>query len=164
MLYPVPPKQKLDKLLHAPEGQILADAFKTGAILLSWEESIPEQLMVCMADRGSIVCFQMDSLRSIRAAGRKVVKLDSEHETIASACICGKGEGVLLVSAKGKGLRLTPEDLPIRKTLDSAPVAGIKLAEDDKAVSCVPFGDGDLLFAKADGMIAAVKANLIPHG
>ena len=164
MLYPVPSKQELDKLLHAPEGQILADAFKTGVILLSWEESIPEQLMVCLTDRGNIVCFQMDSFRSIRAAGRKTVKLDSNQETIVSACICGKSEGVLLVSAKGKGLRLTPEDLPIRKTLDSAPVAGIKLAEDDRAVSCVPFGDGDLLFAKADGMIAAVKTNLMPHG
>ena len=164
MFYPVPPKQELDKLLCGPEGIYLAEAFQNRAMLLSWLDESAEQLLVCVTERGNILCYQMDLFESIRAAGRKIVKLDEASGNISCACICGRKEDVLLVSAKGKGLRLASKDLPIRKTLDSSTVAGIKIDTGDKAVACVPYGSGDFIFAKIDGMIAAVKTDLMPHG
>lgn len=164
MFYPVPPRQELDKLLREPEGIHLATAFQNSAMLLSWREENTEQFLVCVTECGEILCYQTDLFKSIRPAGRRIIKLDEASGKLSCACICDKGEDVLLVSASGKALRLASKDLPIRKTIDSSPVAGIKIDTGDKAVACVPYGSGDFLFTKIDGMIAAVKTELLPHG
>ena len=164
MFYPVRSEERLDKLLYEPEGIYLAEAFQKHAMLVSWLDEGSEQVLVCVTERGNIVCYQTDMLESIRAAGRKIVKLDGASDNISCACVCGREEDVLLVSAKGKGLRLASKDLPIRKTLESSTIAGIKIDAGDKAVACIPYGSGDFIFAKSDGMIAAVKTELLPHG
>lgn len=162
LLCPMPPKQRLDELLKTEEGKHLATHLRNGAVLISFQDESPDQCLVCMTDNGYIVAYPADRLNRLRPAGRVIVKLEDDQR-LASACFCKKEEGILLVAGSGKVLHLAREDLPVRKNLGASTITGIRIPDGDRAVSCLPYRDGDFFFAKADGMIAAVKDAIMPH-
>ena len=162
-IYPIPPQPRLDSILLRKENAKLADAFHSNAMLVALNGQAETQRLICVTNTGAVVSFEAEALRKIRSGGRKIVTIDQADEQIVSACFCQDKEDILIVSAKGQALRLAASNLATRKTLGTSPIVGLKLSDGDRAVCCLPYGKGDFLFAKEDGMIAAIHVDMMPH-
>ena len=89
------------------------------------------------------------------------------NERIVSACLCGENCEVLLVSEKGKALRLSATEFRAVTTLGTSLYAGIALKNGDKAVACMPYQEGkEYILIKRSGMALRTDRDfrIMPHG
>ena len=84
-----------------------------------------------------------------------------------SACLCSAHADLLIVSARGKALRLAAKDLYVVISPGADLCAGMTLGDEDHAVLCRPYKtDTEYLFVTSSGRAVrlAASAELMPHG
>ena len=139
MLYRLAPDQRLDNSDFCRPDNPAYQALHSGGILLQGAEL--DQLdgtITCLSDRGSIRRMSLERFRRIPPEGRRLVAVP-EGERLVSACVASNGSDILLVSARGKVLRLAAEDLRAVTSPGSTLYTGIALEDEDHAVLCCPY-------------------------
>lgn len=139
MLYRLAPDQRLDSSDFCRPDNPAYQALHSGGILLQGAEL--DQLdgtITCLSDRGSIRRVSLERFRRIPPEGRRLVAVP-EGERLVSACVASNGSDILLVSARGKVLRLAAEDLRAVTSPGSTLYTGIALEDEDHAVLCCPY-------------------------
>lgn len=167
MLYRLAPGQRLDSPDFCRPDNPAYQALRSGGILLQGPElGQSDGTITCLSDRGSIRRVSLERLRRISPEGRQLVAVP-EEDKLVSACLCSAHADLLIVSARGKVLRLATEDLRVVTSPGSALYAGMTLADEDHAVLCRPYKtDTEYLFVTGSGRAVrlAASAELMPHG
>ncbi len=167
MLYRLAPGQRMDSPDFCRPDNPAYQALRSGGILLQGAEL--DQLdgtITCLSDRGSVRRVSLERFRRIPPEGRRLVAVP-EGEQLVSACLGSGGNDILLVSARGKVLRLAAEVLRPVTSPGSALYTGMALADEDRAVSCRPYKTNtEYLFVTGSGQAVRLAASveLMPHG
>lgn len=129
-------------------------------------ESVDELSLVCLSRHGGAVRLGPEVLRRITETGVQLVTLDV-GDNIVSACLCTSGDDLLLVSARGRALRLTGTNLEARKSMGCQLIRGLGLQDGDWAVHCTPYEQSETYLVGVDaGKVAHIDAgdDLMAHG
>lgn len=167
MLYRLAPGQRLDSPDFCRPDNPAYQALRCGGILLQGPElGQSDGTITCLSDRGSIRRVSLERLRRIPSEGRQLVTVP-EGDKLVSACLCSAHADLLIVSARGKVLRLAAKDLYVVISPGADLCAGMTLADEDHAVLCRPYKtDTEYLFVTGSGRAVrlAASAELMPHG
>lgn len=167
MLYRLAPGQRLDSPDFCRPDNPAYQALRCGGILLQGPElGQSDGTITCLSDRGSIRRVSLERLRRILPEGRQLVTVP-EGDKLVSACLCSAHADLLIVSARGKVLRLAAKDLYVVISPGADLCAGMTLADEDHAVLCRPYKtDTEYLFVTGSGRAVrlAASAELMPHG
>ena len=167
MLYRLAPGQRLDSPDFCRPDNPAYQALRCGGILLQGPElGQSDGTITCLSDRGSIRRVSLERLRRISPEGRQLVTVP-EGDKLVSACLCSAHEDLLIVSARGKVLRLAAKDLYVVISPGADICVGMTLADEDHAVLCRPYKtDTEYLFVTGSGQAVrlAASAELMPHG
>lgn len=167
MLYRLAPGQRLDSPDFCRLDNPAYQALRCGGILLQGPElGQSDGTITCLSDRGSIRRASLERLRRILPEGRQLVTVP-EGDKLVSACLCSAHADLLIVSARGKVLRLAAKDLYVVISPGADLCAGMTLADEDHAVLCRPYKtDTEYLFVTGSGQAVrlAASAELMPHG
>lgn len=167
MLYRLAPGQRLDSPDFCRPDNPAYQALRSGGILLQGPElGQSDGTITCLSDRGSIRRVSLERLRRILPEGRQLVTVP-EGDKLVSACLCSAHADLLIVSARGKVLRLAAKDLYVVISPGADLCAGMTLADEDHAVLCRPYKtDTEYLFVTGSGQAVrlAASAELMPHG
>lgn len=167
MLYRLAPGQRLDSPDFCRPDNPSYQALRSGGILLQGPElGQSDGTITCLSDRGSIRRVSLERLRRISPEGRQLVTVP-EGDKLVSACLCSAHEDLLIVSARGKVLRLAAKDLYVVISPGADLCVGMTLADEDHAVLCRPYKtDTEYLFVTGSGQAVrlAASAELMPHG
>lgn len=139
MIYRITPGQPLDDPEFCQTDQPAYQALRSGGILLQGPElDQPDGTITCMSCRGSIRRVSLERFQRIRPEGRQLVSVpDGDH--LVSACLSSGRADLLMISAQGKALRVSSDDLLPVTTPGSSLYAGMVLAKADRAVLCRPY-------------------------
>ena len=162
MLYRIQAGMCLDML---NEGSPIRKALAGGGTLLQ-DTRLFEKNIVCLADTGRVRRVSLQKLRRIPQAGKQLVRLNQD-EYIVSACLCSRDQDVLLLTRKGKALRLTGKKLRSVVNPGAELVNGISLNPEDRAAVCIPYAAGaEYLIIKRCGKAVRLDGafQIPPHG
>lgn len=167
VLYRLAPGQRLDSPDFCRKDNPAYQALRSGGILLQGPElGQSDGTITCLSDRGSIRRVSWERLRRISPEGRQLVTVP-EGDKLLSACMCSAHADLLIVSARGKVLRLATEDLRVVTSPGSALYAGMTLADEDHAVLCCPYeANTECLIITRSGRAVrrAGSAEITPRG
>lgn len=167
MLYRLAPDQRLDSPDFCQPDNAAYQALRSGGVLLQGPElGQSEGTITCLSDRGSIRRVSLERFRRIPPEGRQLVAVP-EGDKLVSACLGTSCNDMLLVSARGKVLRLAAEDLRVVTSPGSALYAGMALADEDHAVLCRPYeANTEYLIITRSGRAVrrAGSAEITSHG
>ena len=162
MLYRIQAGMCLDML---NEDSPIRKALAGGGTLLQ-DTRLFEKNIVCLADTGRVRRVSLQKLRRIPPAGKQLVRLNQD-EYIVSACLCSRDQDVLLLTRKGKALRLTGKKLRSVVNPGAELVNGISLNPEDRAAVCIPYAAGaEYLIIKRCGKAVRLDGafQIPPHG
>lgn len=167
MLYRLAPGQRLDSPDFCRPDNPAYQALRSGGILLQGPElGQSDGTITCLSDRGSIRRVSLERLRRISPEGRQLVTVP-EGDKLVSACLCSAHADLLIVSARGKVLRLAAKDLYVVISPGADLCAGMTLADEDHAVLCCPYeANTEYLIITRSGRAVrrAGSAEITPHG
>lgn len=167
MMYKIEAGQRLDSPDFCRPDNPAYEALRCGGILLQGPElGQSDGTITCLSDRGSIRRVAFERFRRIPSEGRQLVAV-LEGDKLVSACMCSAHADLLIVSARGKVLRLATEDLRVVTSPGSALYAGMTLADEDHAVLCCPYeANTEYLIITRSGRAVrrAGSAEITPHG
>lgn len=167
MIYKIEADQRLDSPDFCQPDNAAYQALRSGGVLLQGPElGQSEGTITCLSDRGSIRRVSLERFRRIPPEGRQLVAVP-EGERLVSACLGTSCNDMLLVSARGKVLRLAAEDLRAVTSPGSALYAGMALADEDHAVLCRPYeANTEYLIITRSGRAVrrAGSAEITSHG
>lgn len=167
MMYKIEAGQRLDSPDFCRPDNPAYEALRCGGILLQGPElGQSDGTITCLSDRGSIRRVAFERFRRIPSEGRQLVAV-LEGDKLVSACMCSAHADLLIVSARGKVLRLAAKDLYVVISPGADLCAGMTLADEDHAVLCRPYKtDTEYLFVTGSGRAVrlAASAELMPHG
>lgn len=164
MAYSVPGIERLDAVLADSKYENLLQALELGAILLPCpnnRDAYSHGKLVLLTNLGNMICMSDEWLHKIRKNGIPFAKDLSEKEVIVSACLLDTDQDLLILTRNGKALRLYADSIHMVKAKGTKPRKGIRLSEDDSAVTCLPYTE-DLIIAKENGQIAAINRPITP--
>lgn len=167
VLYRLAPGQRLDSPDFCRPDNPAYQALRCGGILLQGPElGQSDGTITCLSDRGSIRRVSLERLRRILPEGRQLVTVP-EGDKLVSACLCSAHADLLIVSARGKVLRLAAKDLYVVISPGADLCAGMTLADEDHAVLCCPYeANTEYLIITRSGRAVrrAGSAEITPHG
>lgn len=167
MLYRLAPGQRLDSPDFCRPDNLAYQALRCGGILLQGPElGQSDGTITCLSDRGSIRRVSLERLRRISPEGRQLVAVP-EGDKLVSACLCSAHADLLIVSARGKVLRLAAKDLYVVISPGADLCAGMTLADEDHAVLCCPYeANTEYLIITRSGRAVrrAGSAEITSHG
>lgn len=167
MLYRLAPGQRLDSPDFCRPDNPAYQALRSGGILLQGPElGQSDGTITCLSDRGSIRRVSLERLRRISPEGRQLVAVP-EGDKLVSACLCSAHADLLIVSARGKVLRLAAKDLYVVISPGADLCAGMTLADEDHAVLCCPYeANTEYLIITRSGRAVrrAGSAEITSHG
>ena len=167
MMYKIEAGQRLDSPDFCQTDNAAYQALRCGGILLQGPElGQSDGTITCLSDRGSIRRVAFERFRRIPSEGRQLVAV-LEGDKLVSACMCSAHADLLIVSARGKVLRLATEDLRVVTSPGSALYAGMTLADEDHAVLCCPYeANTECLIITRSGRAVrrAGSAEITPRG
>lgn len=167
MLYRLAPGQRLDSPDFCRPDNPAYQALRCGGILLQGPElGQSDGTITCLSDRGSIRRVSLERLRRILPEGRQLVTVP-EGDKLVSACLCSAHADLLIVSARGKVLRLAAKDLYVVISPGADLCAGMTLADEDHAVLCCPYeANTEYLIITRSGRAVrrAGSAEITSHG
>ena len=167
VLYRLAPGQRLDSPDFCRPDNPAYQAPRCGGILLQGPElGQSDGTITCLSDRGSIRRVSLERLRRISPEGRQLVAVP-EGDKLVSACLCSAHADLLIVSARGKVLRLAAKDLYVVISPGADLCAGMTLADEDHAVLCCPYeANTEYLIITRSGRAVrrAGSAEITSHG
>lgn len=167
VLYRLAPGQRLDSPDFCRPDNPAYQALRCGGILLQGPElGQSDGTITCLSRQGSIRRVSLERLRRISPEGRQLVAVP-EGDKLVSACLCSAHADLLIVSARGKVLRLAAKDLYVVISPGADLCAGMTLADEDHAVLCCPYeANTEYLIITRSGRAVrrAGSAEITPHG
>ena len=167
MLYRLAPGHRLDSPDFCRADNPAYEALRSGGILLQGPElGQADGTITCLSRQGSIRRVSLERLRRISPEGRQLVTVP-EGDKLVSACLCSAHADLLIVSARGKALRLAAKDLYVVISPGADLCAGMTLADEDHAVLCCPYeANTEYLIITRSGRAVrrAGSAEITSHG
>lgn len=167
VLYRLAPGQRLDSPDFCRPDNPAYQALRCGGILLQGPElGQSDGTITCLSRQGSIRRVSLERLRRISPEGRQLVAVP-EGDKLVSACLCSAHADLLIVSARGKVLRLAAKDLYVVISPGADLCAGMTLADEDHAVLCCPYeANTEYLIITRSGRAVrrAGSAEITSHG
>lgn len=167
VLYRLAPGQRLDSPDFCRPDNPAYQALRCGGILLQGPElGQSDGTITCLSRQGSIRRVSLERLRRISPEGRQLVTVP-EGDKLVSACLCSAHADLLIVSARGKVLRLAAKDLYVVISPGADLCAGMTLADEDHAVLCCPYeANTEYLIITRSGRAVrrAGSAEITSHG
>lgn len=141
-------------------------ALLAGGVLLKKAEFETHDALVCATKDGKIGIVACKTIKRVPENGTRIFNVESS-QSIVSACFVDAENDILIITEKGKGLRVTIRQNNIRVGKETSCIEGIKLSLGDSVVRCLEFPKDDLLFVKSSGKICRINADsigsLLPH-
>ena len=167
MLYRLAPGHRLDSPDFCRADNPAYEALRSGGILLQGPElGQADGTITCLSRQGSIRRVSLERLRRISPEGRQLVTVP-EGDKLVSACLCSAHADLLIVSARGKALRLAAKDLYVVISPGADLCVGMTLADEDHAVLCCPYeANTEYLIITRSGRAVrrAGSAEITSHG